>query len=94
MHGYFVSGQSLERERLLAALSALFGALALLLATIGLYGVVTCNVACRRNEIGIRIALGAQPSRIMTMVLTDIAALLGIVSWSGWRRPPQPPAWS
>ena len=70
--------RSLDRERLLAALSALFGGLALVLATIGLYGVIACNVARRRSEIGIRMALGAQPSGILKMVLQDTAALLVI----------------
>ena len=57
---------SIERENLLATLSGFFGALALLLATIGLYGVMSYNVARRRNEIGIRMALGAEQSRVLT----------------------------
>src|SRR6202012_3791401 len=50
---------SLTQERLLATLSAFFGALALLLAVIGLYGTMSYAVARRRNEIGVRIVLGA-----------------------------------
>jgi predicted permease len=71
-------GESLARERLLATLSGFFGALALLLAMIGLYGVMSYNVARRRNEIGIRMALGAEQSRVLRMVLKEVAILIGI----------------
>ncbi len=70
--------ESLTRERLLATLSGFFGALALLLATIGLYGVMSYNVARRRNEIGIRMALGAEQRRVLGMVLREVALLIGI----------------
>jgi predicted permease len=70
--------ESLARERLLATLSGFFGALALLLATIGLYGVVSYNMTRRRNEIGIRMALGAQQSRVLSTVLGEVAILIGI----------------
>jgi putative ABC transport system permease protein len=70
--------ESLARERLLATLSGFFGALALMLAMIGLYGVMSYNVARRRNEIGIRMALGAEQSRVLRMVLREVAILIAI----------------
>jgi ABC-type antimicrobial peptide transport system permease subunit len=70
--------ESLNRERLLATLSGFFGGLALLLATIGLYGVMSYNVARRRNEIGIRLALGADQGGVLRMVLSEVARLVGV----------------
>ncbi|HTX33992.1 MAG TPA: ABC transporter permease [Bryobacteraceae bacterium] len=69
-------GQSLARERLLALLSGFFGGLALLLAAIGLYGLMSYTIARRRNEIGIRMALGAGPARLLAMVLREVAVLI------------------
>jgi predicted permease len=68
--------ESLNKERLLATLSGFFGGLALLLATIGLYGVMSYNVARRRNEIGIRMALGAEQARVLRMVLREVLVLI------------------
>ncbi|HTS13073.1 MAG TPA: ABC transporter permease [Candidatus Limnocylindrales bacterium] len=69
---------SMVQERLLATLSGFFGALALLLAMIGLYGVLAYLVLQRQKEIGIRMALGAQRSSIVRLVLGDVAILLAV----------------
>jgi predicted permease len=69
---------SISRERLLAWLSGIFGSLALLLASVGLYGVTSYNVARRTNEVGIRMALGADPGRVKRMVLREIGILVSI----------------
>jgi len=70
--------ESLARERLLATLAGFFGGLALLLAMIGLYGVMSYDVTRRRNEIGIRMALGAEPRRVLRMVMGQAALLISI----------------
>jgi putative ABC transport system permease protein len=74
-------GDSLLQERLMATLSGFFGSLAALLATIGLYGVISYMVVRRTNEIGIRMALGADRSGIIVMILREAGILLtaGIV---------------
>jgi predicted permease len=66
----------LTRERLLAILSGFFGLLAGLLAMVGLYGVISYTVVRRRNEIGIRVALGAARSRVVGMVMREAGYLL------------------
>jgi putative ABC transport system permease protein len=69
---------SLLRERLMATLSGFFGLLAVLLATIGLYGVISYTVARRTNEIGIRVALGAQRAHVIGMIMREAGILLAV----------------
>ena len=72
---------SVAQERLLARLASGFGLMALLLAAIGLYGVMTYAVTRRTAEIGLRVALGADGPRIVRMVLRDAMSvvLVGVV---------------
>jgi predicted permease len=76
---------SMQQERIIAALTASFGVLALVLASVGVYGVMAYSVAQRTSEIGIRMALGALPRQVITMVLRDATwiALVGITCGIG-----------
>ena len=68
-------GANVLQERLVANLSGFFGGLALLLAALGLYGVMSYTVTRRRNEIGIRMALGAEPANVVRLVLKNVALI-------------------
>ena len=67
---------SLLTERLMMLLSVAFGVLAALLAALGVYGVLSFAVAARRQEIGVRMALGADPAAVRRLVLGDVARFL------------------
>ena len=74
---------TISQERTVTSLSSFFGALAVLLAAIGLYGVMAHSVTQRYREIGIRMALGAQRKRVLWLVLRDTAWMIGIGSLIG-----------
>ena len=84
--------RSLFQERLIARLSSLFGGLSLLLACIGLYGLLSYEVARRTREIGVRMALGARPSDVLRFIvgqgiaLSAAGAILGILGALGVTR--------
>jgi len=67
-----------QRDRLMAHLSGFFGLLAVLLASVGLYGVITYMVERRTSEIGVRMALGADCASIVHLVLREASVLLGL----------------
>jgi predicted permease len=66
------------QDRTMAQLAVVFGAVALALAAIGLYGVLACGIARRTAEIGIRIALGARPGRVIGMILRETAGVVAV----------------
>lgn len=70
-------GESMVRERLMAALTGFFGFLAVTLAVMGLYGVISFWVSKRRTEIGIRVALGATRRQVVAHVVRETAILVG-----------------
>ena len=83
--------ESLMRDRLMAALAGAFGILAAVLAAVGLYGVIAYMVARRQNEIGVRMALGADRGSVVRLVLREALLLLalglaagtGLALWAG-----------
>src|SRR4030095_4595079 len=68
--------RSLTTERMIATLASGFGILATLLAMIGLYGLMSANVASRYREIGIRVALAAQASTVVWMMMREVVILM------------------
>jgi ABC-type antimicrobial peptide transport system permease subunit len=85
-------GRSLVQQKLVARLATFFGLLALLLACVGLYGVMSYGVARRTNEIGIRMALGARGRSVLWLVLREglvlvaIGLVIGLVAASALTR--------
>src|SRR5262249_51381754 len=68
----------LAQDRLMAGVASFFGIVAMLLAALGLYGTIAYATARRTGEIGIRMALGATPSRVLMMILEEGLALVGV----------------
>ena len=78
------------RERMLALLATFFAALALILACIGLYGVMAYHVARRTREIGIRIAVGARQQSVIWMMVREMLLVVGPSEWRWALRPRLP----
>lgn len=72
-----VAGQ-FTQQRLIARLTSFFGILSLVLASIGLYGVTAYNVGCRINEIGVRMALGADRDHVLALILRGAFGLIAL----------------
>jgi len=70
-------GNTLVREKLLAVIGGVFALLGLILAGIGMFGILNYSVSRRTREIGVRTALGAQRHEIVVLVMRDLAALVG-----------------
>jgi len=79
-----VVSNSLSQQRLIARLTSIFGALALALACLGLYGVMSYTVARRTAELGIRLALGASRGTVLWLVLKNVLVLIGVGLIAGW----------
>lgn len=75
--------QSIASQRMMATLVGLFGGIALVLAAVGLYGVMAHLAGQRRTEIGIRLALGARPATILTLILGEGLRLVAIGTLAG-----------
>lgn len=75
--------ESVVRERALAWVSAVFSGLALLLAGMGTYGLLAYYVTRRRSEIGIRIAIGARPSRVLALLVGQLLVVVGVGMLAG-----------
>ena len=85
--------QTIGQERTFATLCTCFAMLAVLIACVGLYGTMAYNVARRTNEIGIRMALGAERRRLIWMVLRDVLAMAAAGLPSGCRWPMRVRTW-
>jgi hypothetical protein len=78
-----VVAKQMIRERLLAVLSTFFAVLALVLAVVGLYGVLNYAVTRERREIGLRMALGARPSHVVTLLTTRLTGMVILGALAG-----------